>query len=68
MHNLFASTLQLMVKAAKQEEIKQLEYVLVAHRCVGITAHIVEKGFVRLRFETSYKGTIEVPRFGVYVV
>ena len=45
-----------MVKAAKQEARTQLEYELIAHRCVGITAHIIKSGCVRLRFETSYKG------------
>ena len=34
----------------------QMEYTLVAHRCVGTTASIVQKGKVRVRFETSYKG------------
>ena len=53
-------TPQLMVKAAKEEQLKQVEYVLVAHRCVGVTAQIVEKGSVRIRFETSYKGTKEL--------
>ena len=57
-----------MVKAAKQEEMKQLEYVLVAHRCVGVTAHIVEKGCVRLRFETSYKGRAEERREQIFII
>ena len=47
-----------MVDAAREEQKKQLEYVLVAHRCAGITAHIIENGIIRIRFETSYKGLL----------
>jgi hypothetical protein len=53
----FFST-QLMVDAAREEQKKQLEYVLVAQRCAGITAHIIENGCIRIRFETSYKGEL----------
>ena len=49
---------QLMVDAAREEQKKQLEYELVALRCAGITAHIVENGCIRIRFETSYKGEL----------
>ncbi len=52
-------SVQLMVDAAREEQKKQLEYVLVAQRCVGITAHIIENGCIRIRFETSYKGELE---------
>ena len=34
----------------------QLEYELVAYRCAGIAACLVNKGKVRFRFETCYKG------------
>lgn len=47
-----------MVDAAIEEQKKQLEYVLVAHRCVGITGQIVENNCIRIRFETSYKGEL----------
>jgi hypothetical protein len=51
-------SVQLMVDAAREEQKKQLEYVLVAQRCAGITAHIIENGCIRIRFETSYKGEL----------
>ena len=49
-----------MVDAAREEQKKQLEYELVALRCAGITAHIVENGCIRIRFETSYKGELAI--------
>ena len=47
---------QLMADAAREEQKKQLEYVLVSQRCAGITAHVIESDRIRIRFETSYKG------------
>ena len=54
----FFFSAQLMMNAAREEQKKQLEYLLVAHRCAGVTAHTVEKGCTRIRFETSYKGEL----------
>ena len=39
-----------------EEQKQHLECVLVAQRCAGITAHVIENGCIRIRFETSYKG------------
>ena len=48
---------QLLVKAAKREQEDQLHYILSAQRCTGLTAEIVKKGEIRIRFETSFNGT-----------
>lgn len=45
-----------MVDAAMEEQKQHLECVLVVQRCAGITAHVIENGCIRIRFETSYKG------------
>jgi hypothetical protein len=47
---------EILVKAAQDEEKRQLEYLLVAHRCAGTTARILKKGRVRIQFETTYRG------------
>lgn len=58
---------EIVLKAARQEKKRQYEYILVAHRCAGTTASVVERErgvrSVRVRFETSYKGEYFEPYY-----
>lgn len=40
------------------EKERYLNYLLSAQRLVGVTADVVGKGKVRIRYETCYKGNL----------
>ena len=48
--------LQIVSKAMERAREDQLHWLLTAQRCTGLTAEIVEKGKLRVCFETSYNG------------
>lgn len=46
----------MIYKAALHENKRHFVYLLSAQRLVGVTAEILGKGKVKIRFETCYKG------------
>ena len=52
----FSASAQAIYKAATYENKRYLNYFMSAQRLVGVTAEVIGKGQLKIRYETCYKG------------
>ena len=55
--------MQMIYKAAVHENKRHLIYLMSAQRLVGVTAEVIGKGKMKIRYETCYKGKCTVVNF-----